>query len=101
MRDGWNFHNDIAYSLENIACKNYNWKDRPYRTIFDADAIEGGSFVEAMIILLREKTNYSREIEDVNIFIDKCSKYFGKNGYEITPEKAQELFDEFKALIKR
>lgn len=100
LRDGWNFHNDIAIALEGIATRYFGWVGRPMTKIFDADAIESGSFAEDMIILLRVKSDYSNELTDIDEFVVKAGPYVGKNGNTIDNEIAQKLFDEFKRLFE-
>ena len=100
MRDGWNFHGYIAHSLEGDARRYFKWRDRPFDKIFDADNIEQGHFVEAMIILLRDKTSYTAENDDIESFVEKSAKYFGFSGNSIPPEEAQSLYDEFTELFK-
>lgn len=100
MREGWNFHGDIAISLEGDARRYFQWLDRPFDKIFDADSIEHNHFVEDMIILLRDKTNYTNENEEIESFVEKCSKYFGVSGNTIPSEEAQSLYDEFTTLFK-
>lgn len=100
LREGWNFHNDIAISLEYDARRILGYRDRPFNTIFDADAIEGVNFAEAMIILLRKKTEYLQENAEVAAFIKECSPYVGMHALDIEPEIAAELYERFTALIK-
>ena len=99
MRDGWNFHNDVAIPLEGDAIHYFGWAGRPFDKIFDAACIEQGCFVEDMIILLREKTEYSNEKYDIDNFIKDCSIYIGVNGNSIPPQVAQEMYDKFKRLF--
>ena len=98
LREGWNFHGDIAIELESIACRHYGDIGRPVYKIYDADAIEVGSFIEVMIILLREKTNRRDECPDIDGFVKLCAPYLGMNGNVIPKDKAQELFDRFQEL---
>ena len=98
LRDGWNFHNDIAIELERIARSKYCSTERPYTKIYDADSIELGSFVEVMIILLREKTGMENNHTDIEAFVNKCGPYLGKSGNLIPKEIAQKLFNDFKQL---
>ena len=99
-REGWNFHGDIAIALEDIASRHYGDIMRPVNKIYDADSIEQGSFVEVMLLLLREKVGLYNELDDVNEFERDCAPYFNANGNTIPKETAQELFDRFKALYK-
>ena len=100
LRKGWNFHNDIAIPLEGIASRCYGDIRRPFEKIYDADAIERGSFVEVMVVLLRNKTDMNNERYDVDEFLSECASYWGVNGNDIPPEIAQEYFDRFRELYK-
>lgn len=61
MRQGWNFHNDIAICLEGDTRHYFEDIDRPVMKIYDADSNEICNFVEVMIILLCEKTGLNNE----------------------------------------
>lgn len=99
LRNGWNFHNDIAIRLEGIATEQFGGIGRPVQKIYDADCIEQFSFVEVMIHVLRNMTAFDNENEAIEDFIRKSAKYFGKSGNMIDGETAQELFEEFLSLI--
>jgi len=99
LRDGWNFHGDIAISLEGDARSFFGDIDRPVDKIYDADAIELGSFAEVMILLLRQKTDFSNECPEIDEFISKCGKYVGVSGNQIPKETAQALYDEFTSMF--
>lgn len=99
LRDGWNFHNDIALRLEMEARYVFGDKDRPYSKIYDADAIESGQFAEVMIDVLREKTERKNGYEDIDGFIELCSYYIGKSGYQIDHRVAQGLLNKFLELL--
>ncbi len=98
LREGWNFHNDIAITLEHYAMKQFGYYERPFETIFDADAIERSSFVEVMIVLLRERSSMRNDRNDIDEFVEECSKYVGISGNDLDKEKANELFCWFKKL---
>lgn len=100
LRDGWNFHGDIAICLEGDARSFFGDIQRPFDKIYDADVIEQGAFAEVMMLLLRAKTNYSNERPEIDEFISKCGAYVGQSGYTIAPEVAQGLYDEFVTLFK-
>lgn len=100
LRENWNFHNDIAISLESIARHYYGDIDRPLTKIYDADAIESGNFVEVMIILLREVTHMINDNSVIDDFVRSCAPYLGMRGSEIPKETAQELYDRFKAIFE-
>lgn len=99
LREGWNFHDDIALRLEMKARQLYGDSDRPYTKIYDADSIEGGCYAEVMINLLRMKSGYENSNEVIDLFVKKCAGYIGKSGYEIEPSKSQELLNEFLELF--
>lgn len=98
MRDGWNFHGDIAISLESYARSYFKDIDRPTSKIYDADSIESGNFIEVMIILLRERTEFENEFIEIDDFVKECSRWIGKGGNEIEPETAEALFKRFVEL---
>ncbi len=99
LRDGWNFHNDIALRLEMKARHVFGDEDRPYSKIYDADAIESGQFAEVMIDVLREKTERKNGCEDIDGFIELCSHYIGKSGHQIDHRVAQGLLNKFLELL--
>lgn len=98
LREGWNFHNDIALRLEMKSRHVFGDKDRPYTKIYDADSIENGKFAEVMIDVLREKTRREIGREDIESFIVLCTRFIGKSGYQIDKRIAQGLFDRFLEL---
>ena len=98
LREGWNFHNDIALRLEMKSRHVFGDKDRPYTKIYDADSIENGKFAEVMIDVLREKTRREIGQEDIESFIVLCTRFIGKSGYQIDKRIAQGLFDRFLEL---
>ena len=100
LRNGWNFHGDIAINLERIARDYYGDIDRPVAKIYDADAIEHGNFVEVMVMLLREKTGKYNDNEEIERFVRECAPYLGVSGISIPKETAQQLFDRFKLLYR-
>ena len=53
-----------------------------------------------MLLLLHEKVGLYNELGDVNGFERDCAPYLNANRNTIPKEKAQELFDRFKALYK-
>lgn len=100
LREGWNFHNDIALRLEMESRHIFGDRDRPYTKIYDADSIESGKFAEVMIDALREKTGRENDREDIDSFIKLCSKYVGTSGHQIDQRVAQGLLDRFMELIE-
>lgn len=99
IRNGWNFHGDIAIPLESIARECFGGIGRPVDKIYDADCIEQYSFAEVMISILRHRTSHYNDNVTIESFISRCSEYFGVSGNEIAPETADELFNEFRSLI--
>lgn len=99
LRDGWNFHGDIAIELESIANSILGGIGRPVNKIYDADCIETYSFAECMIILARKYSNFSCECDDVDKFVMKAREYIGVSGNSMEKQLANELFDEFKAIV--
>ena len=100
LRDGWNFHNDIALRLEGIARRIYGDLDRPYTKKYDADGIEsGGYFAEVMLDLLRVKTEREDNREDISEFIQTLAPYVQKTGYEIPHIESQGLLNKFLELM--
>lgn len=101
LRIGWNAHNDIGINLERIAkrilCQGK--LDGADNTIYCADLIEGSTFAEVMVCLLRHKKGYNIN-EKYDNFIELIAPIFGKGVDEIGPEKSQELLDKFKDLIE-
>ena len=100
LRPGWNFHNDVALPLEMCARQFFGCTERSTDKIYDADAIKVSSFVEVMIILLREKTSFDRGNEAVDNFISDCMPYWGKAKDSIESEVADELYTRFTDLFK-
>lgn len=102
LREGWNFHNDIAINLERIARNTFN-PGKAYGsddTIYCADAIETNTFAEVMIILLRKKYGY-KENTNIDNFSAKLQKVWAVSGIVIEPEVAESLFTEFKILFEK
>jgi hypothetical protein len=99
LREGWNFHNDVALPLERIARRYFAYTDRPVDTIFDADCIEGSTFVEAMIVLLNAKFSNKHFAEKDELII-KCKDYLCVGG-KIDNIIADKLFGEFEELFKK
>ena len=98
IREGWNFHNDIALDLETIAKRNLKL-DNIEETIFYADDIESGTFAEVMLLLLREKTAYKTN-DDIKEFSTELKDIFGMKGNNINSEVAEDLYERFKTLIR-
>lgn len=99
----WNFHGRIAWEVEQDARRLLPDKvnDANYReTIFSADGIESGRFVEAMILLLRHKSGYKHN-DDVDDFIKDAGGYIEKDYLSIPQEEAQRLFDRYRELLEQ
>lgn len=69
-------------------------------TIFSADGIETGCFVEVMIFLLRYKSGYEHN-GDVDDFIKGADEYIEIYTLSMPQEEAQRLFDRYKDLLER
>lgn len=100
LREGWNFHGDIAIPLEARARRLWKDEDRPIGKIYDADAIQAETFAEVLMITLREKTQF-RDDDEINDFIKDCASYLGVRGDEIKPDVANRLYERWKELFKR
>lgn len=99
----WNFHGRIAWEVEQDARRLLPDKvnDANYReTIFSADGIESGHFVETMMLLLRHQSGYKHN-DDVDDFIKNASEYIEKCGHDIPQDEAQSLFDRYRELLER
>lgn len=101
LREHWNFHGDIALMLETIARNFYQIDSNLQQKIYSADMIEGGTFVEVMICMLREKSCYRQSELEIDRFVKKCKPFLGEGGHSIDPEIAQELFEEFEIIFSR
>ena len=99
LREGWNFHNDVAARLERVARSHFGFADRPFGTKFDADEIEGGSFAEVMVLLLKDKYK-NIENDEANAFIVRCESDLGKKAYEMDKQHAHDMITEFAKLYK-
>lgn len=100
LRDGWNFHGDIAIPLEGDARQYFGDINRPVTKIYDADSIESCSFAEVMILLLREKTGFNNECGEIDEFVKECAPYLGVSGNSIEPETASRLYERFTKLFR-
>ncbi len=87
----FNFHSEIALPLEIMA------KEESIRLAdseVKADDIETGAFVEVMLSILSKAHKTDKD------FSVKCFPYKGKTASEINGETAEELFDEFRVILK-
>ncbi len=99
LREGWNFHDDIAVPLEHDSNILYGWPHpEPKGKIYSADMIEAGHFAEAMMLLLRVKADYAAR-DDIDSFVKRCSAYAGLRASEIEKEAADNLYIEFKRIF--
>lgn len=99
LRENWNFRGDIALPMEMTARRFFDLNGKRGETIFDADAIETGHFIECMSILLRTKSNYMWDNDDMEDFIAECKPFFGVSGHDIPDETAQNLYDRFREIF--
>ena len=98
LRENWSFHNDIAIPLEHKAIKYFRDPDSPRLKIYGADFIEGGNYVEVMIILLRNNSKMNGGLKVIDEFVKGCAPYLGVRGSDIPAQVTQELFDWFNRL---
>lgn len=91
------FH-QIAIRLEHKAREILLYKDRPVKTIFDADSIECGHFIEGMILLLRIKSNFKENV-DIDKFVSAAQPFLTKTGCELELSKAEEFYNEFNIIL--
>lgn len=83
---------DIAYEIERIAEKTFNFSFAHSGTIFDRDSIEKETFYESIALILHVKGN-DKSID----FLDNIYKYKGKNMNTIP--NFIELFEELKTCL--
>ena len=88
----------IALELEIKARGIMGFHDRPGGTIYDANSIECGSFVDVMVMLLKVKNNFAENLE-IDNFADRYHSYDGKSMNEIGLEKVTAIYGEFQALL--
>lgn len=87
----WNFHGYIALPLEEYA-KQYIGSTCP-----SADEIETGEFINVMFSVLLAKFG---TLNDIRAFVDMCNEYVNLSAQQIPRAKAEEIFDEFKRILK-
>lgn len=100
----WNFHNDIASSIEIRARAAFGF-DKKGKTIFKPDKLEIGCLVEAMILLLRSRYGYEYN-QALMEFETRYGCYLGKrvsvnpkNEEDAIPiEKCKEMYCRFVEL---
>lgn len=88
-----NFHGHIAVRLEHIAKEIKGLTTLPKDSIYNADIIQGGTFVEVMLELLLLNGIRDKDFEK------KCKLYKDKGASEIPYEVAYDLFIQFKKLV--
>jgi hypothetical protein len=99
LRDGWNFHGDIAIPLENIARGYFSIEPLDQKLLhyfFSADTIECGAFVEVMLYLLRSKLGLDADLSE---FVSKSKAFLGCTAREIPHKISQSLFTDFEKLF--
>lgn len=89
-----NLHGNIAVRMEQILRKEFGFDDRPYGTIFDADAIEHGALYDGMCLVLCK-----RKINDREDFANEYAKYKGKTLQEIGDD-VENFFNAFSKIIQ-
>ena len=94
LRDGWNFHNDVAMVIENKSRSCFGFTYGDYN-MFSADEVECGTFAGCMMLMLRKKSKYCKSNDEIEAFIEKYKSYIGKSGHEIAAETAQLMIEEF------
>lgn len=87
----WNFHNYIAFPLENYCRKHIG---NSWRT---ADDIANGEFVNVMFTIIE---NEFGTLEDVRAFVEMCNDFANLPAAQIPKDKAQEIFNEFERIMK-
>ena len=90
MREGWNFHGDIAVPLERYS------KSLIGANGTDADEIEAGKFIDTLLTILSTMYDFG----EIREFIGSCRAYSGASAAEIPPSVAETLFTNFKLLVK-
>jgi hypothetical protein len=101
MREGWNFHSDVAMVLEEYARDHYiSNNSRTFNKIYDADAIQYGHFVEVMIMLLRDITNKSNEYERIDSFVKRIIRQEYLKPESVDKNEIFEVFEDFKILYE-
>jgi len=98
LREGWNFHNDIGMVVESYAREYLGHKGNHHDEFTDADHVENGSFIEAMLYILRGKLGAS---EDLNDFAIRCAPYLGASSIKIPPDNADALLQEFIMMVEK
>lgn len=98
LREGWNFHNDIGMVVESAAREYLGHTGNHHDEFTDADHVENGSFVEAMLYILRKRLGVS---ENLNDFALRCAPYLGTSGIKIPPDDANALLQEFLMMMEK
>lgn len=97
----WNFRGHVAIGIETDARTLLSDKidDNNFRdTIFSANNLQGGCFVEAMMFLLRYKLGYEYN-EALEQFISDAGKYLGQQSSDIPEEISKSLFEKYRELL--
>lgn len=77
LRDGWNFHNDVAMVIENKSRSCFGFTYGDYN-MFSADEVECGTFAECMMLMLRKKSKYCKSNDEIEAFIEKYKRLYWK-----------------------
>lgn len=94
-----NFHNDYAIPLEEKARAILRVSERQRGAIFDADAIELGSFFEIMVLTLRVKSSY-QQCTEIDNFIEKYENMLCVNLNNLEEELIQNALSDYLKLLK-
>lgn len=100
LREGWNFHDDIAVKLEAMAARDLKSINRNVKRVYDAEVIEQGRFIEVMLVLLMERVLKVSIHEEIDQFARDCRPYAGLNVNVIPKEEVQRLFNTFLKLYE-
>ena len=96
-KDNQNIHGYIAYPLENYARGIFGLSYEATKdSIFSADSIESGSFVEVMLYVLRKKLGIYKNLSD---FIEECKPFLGKTLSNNDFEAVLSLYNQCKKML--
>ena len=94
----FDFHNEYAMSLEWKARECFGCDGRNRQFAYDADGIELGAFLEAMVYILRCKSSYLRN-NIIDEFISDYSQLFGKKSSEIDENDIKNAYERFNDIL--
>ena len=89
--DNLEFHNKVGLKLERLT-------NERGKSVFTADEIDKGAFVDAMLSVLGVE---SKQLNQYAVFFGKCAEYQGKGKLEIPDNEAKVLFEVFEAIITK